>query len=59
MQNIVIVDESKDISKREKMTIVVKFVDKSGFVWEHFLDLVHVKNTTFLNLKPEICAILL
>ncbi|XP_074327244.1 uncharacterized protein LOC141665160 [Apium graveolens] len=53
-----IVDESRDISKREQMTIVVRFVDKSGFVRERFLDLVHVKDTTSLTLKTEICAIL-
>ncbi|XP_074347137.1 uncharacterized protein LOC141685964 [Apium graveolens] len=51
-----IVDESRDISKREQMAIVVRFVDKSGFVRERFLDLVHVKDTTFLTLKTEICA---
>ncbi|KAK1390859.1 Repressor of the inhibitor of the protein kinase-like protein [Heracleum sosnowskyi] len=53
-----IVDESRDISKREQMAIVVRFVDKSGFVRERFLDLVHVKDTTSLTLKTEICAIL-
>ncbi|KAK1393794.1 TTF-type domain-containing protein [Heracleum sosnowskyi] len=48
-----IVDESRDISKREQMAIVVRFVDKSGFVRERFLDLVHVKDTTSLTLKTE------
>nr|XP_017218827.1 PREDICTED: zinc finger MYM-type protein 1-like isoform X2 [Daucus carota subsp. sativus] len=53
-----IVDESRDISKREQMAIVVRFVDKNGYVRERFLDLVHVKDTTSLTLKTEICAIL-
>ncbi|XP_074346884.1 uncharacterized protein LOC141685693 [Apium graveolens] len=53
-----IVDKSRDISKREQMAIVVRFVDKNGFVRERFLDLVHVKDTTSLTLKTEICAIL-
>ncbi|XP_074355637.1 uncharacterized protein LOC141695277 [Apium graveolens] len=53
-----IVDESRDISKREQMTIVVRFVDKSGFVRECFLDLVHVKDTTSLTLNTEIFALL-
>ncbi|XP_074337011.1 uncharacterized protein LOC141674187 [Apium graveolens] len=53
-----IVDESRDISKREQMAIVVRFADKSGFVRERFLNLVHVKDTTSLTLKTEICAIL-
>ncbi|KAL8149073.1 hypothetical protein AgCh_006177 [Apium graveolens] len=46
-----IVDESRDISKREQMAIVVRFR-------ERFLDLVHVKDTTSLTLKTEICDIL-
>ncbi|KAL8115118.1 hypothetical protein AgCh_021804 [Apium graveolens] len=50
--------KNQDISKREQMAIVVRFVDKSGFVRERFLDLVHVKDTTSLTLKTEICAIL-
>ncbi|XP_021757950.1 zinc finger MYM-type protein 1-like [Chenopodium quinoa] len=53
-----IVDESRDISKREKMALVVRYVDKSGFVRERFLDLVHVKDTTSKTLKNEICAAL-
>ncbi|XP_021735741.1 uncharacterized protein LOC110702344 [Chenopodium quinoa] len=53
-----IVDESRDISKREQMALVVRYVDKSGFVRECFLDLVHVKDTTSKTLKNEICAAL-
>ena len=53
-----IVDESRDISKRKQMAIVVRFVDRNGFVRERFLDLVHVSNTSALTLKSEICSIL-
>jgi Domain of unknown function (DUF4371) len=40
------------------MAIVLGFVDKEGFIKEHFLDLVHVKNTTAVTLKESICAVL-
>ncbi|TYH28535.1 hypothetical protein ES288_A02G151000v1, partial [Gossypium darwinii] len=53
-----IVDESKEISKKEHMAIVVRYVDKQGSIRECFLDLVHVKDTTSLTLKIEICVVL-
>ena len=40
------------------MAIVLRFVDKAGFVREHFFDLVHVFETTSLNLKKEIFNVL-
>nr|KAJ0194982.1 hypothetical protein LSAT_V11C700366410 [Lactuca sativa] len=49
-----IVDESQDESKKEKMAIVVRFIDRGGHVKERFLDLIHVKDTTSSNLKNEI-----
>ncbi|KAJ1687974.1 hypothetical protein LUZ63_019364 [Rhynchospora breviuscula] len=53
-----IVDESRDASKKEQMGIVVRFVDKEGFIRERFLDLVHVKDTAALTLKNSICSVL-
>ena len=50
----IIVDEARDESKKEQMAIVLRFVDKAGFVREHFFDLVHVSDTTSLTLKKEI-----
>jgi quinol monooxygenase YgiN len=47
-----------DESKKEKIIIVVRFVDKEGFIKERFLDLVHVKDTTALTLKNSICIVL-
>ncbi|XP_071689301.1 uncharacterized protein [Rutidosis leptorrhynchoides] len=38
------------------MAIVVRFVDRDGYVKERFLDLIHVKNTTALTLKNEILS---
>ncbi|XP_028085419.1 uncharacterized protein LOC114286451 [Camellia sinensis] len=35
------VDESEGESKRGKMAIILRFVDKYGFIKEHFFDIVH------------------
>nr|XP_010910628.1 uncharacterized protein LOC105036570 [Elaeis guineensis] len=53
-----IMDEARDISKRKQMALVLKFVDKEGFIGEHFLDLVHVKDTTAATFKKEIFDVL-
>ncbi|XP_071718860.1 uncharacterized protein [Rutidosis leptorrhynchoides] len=47
----VMVDESRDKSKKEQMAIVLRFVDNDGVIREWFLDLVHVSDTTSLTLK--------
>ncbi|XP_065847572.1 uncharacterized protein [Euphorbia lathyris] len=54
----IIVDESRDESKREQMAIVLRFVDSAGFIQERFLHLVHVKDTMAVTLKQEICTVL-
>ncbi|GKA42541.1 zinc finger MYM-type protein 1-like protein [Tanacetum coccineum] len=51
-----IVDESRDESKKEQMAIVVRFVDRKGNIKERFLDLIHVKDTTSLTLMNEILS---
>jgi hypothetical protein len=53
-----IVDEARDESGREQMALVIKFIDRSGFIREQFLDIVHVKNTTAATLKEEISFVL-
>ncbi|XP_016204605.1 zinc finger MYM-type protein 1-like [Arachis ipaensis] len=53
-----IVDEARDESKREQMALVVRFVDKHGFVKERLIDVVHVKDTTSATLKQKICSAL-
>ncbi|XP_074271746.1 uncharacterized protein LOC141595681 [Silene latifolia] len=50
----IIVDETKDVSKREQMTVVLRFVDKSGYIQEHLFYLIHVKETNALYLKGAI-----
>ena len=54
----ILVDEARDESKREQMTIILRFVDKEGFIKERFFYVVHVRDTTALTLKNEICAVL-
>jgi hypothetical protein len=53
-----IVDEARDESRREQMALVIRFVDRSGFIRERFLDIVHVKDTTASTLKKEISFVL-
>ena len=52
------VDEARDESKREQMAIILRFVDNEGFIKERFFHIMHVRDTTALTLKNEICAIL-
>jgi hypothetical protein len=47
----IIVDDTRDEFKREQIAIVLRFVNKDGFIQEHFFDLVHVKDTSALILK--------
>ncbi|KAF8396080.1 hypothetical protein HHK36_017692 [Tetracentron sinense] len=54
----IIVDEARDESKREQMALVLRFVDKDGFLRERFFDIVHVLDTVALTLKKRVCAIL-
>ncbi|XP_066375258.1 uncharacterized protein [Miscanthus floridulus] len=49
-----LVDESRDVSCKEKMVVVLRYVDRCGVVKESFVGLVHVKDTTSANLKSSI-----
>ncbi|KAH0655911.1 hypothetical protein KY285_030793 [Solanum tuberosum] len=44
----ILVDESKDVSHKEKMALILRYVNKSGMVIERFLGIVH------LHLNAEI-----
>ncbi|XP_012835791.1 PREDICTED: zinc finger MYM-type protein 1-like [Erythranthe guttata] len=48
------VDEARDISMKEQMALVVRYVDKSGSVIERFLGVEHVTDTSALTLKSTI-----
>ncbi|XP_076955214.1 uncharacterized protein LOC143629961 [Bidens hawaiensis] len=50
----ILVDESRDISRKEQMAVVLRYVDKLGFVKERFIGLVHVMETSALSLKSAI-----
>ncbi|XP_050255247.1 uncharacterized protein LOC126701170 [Quercus robur] len=54
----ILVDETRDESKREQMAIILRFVDKECFIKERFFHVVHVRDTTALTLKNEICVVL-
>ncbi|KAD3640818.1 hypothetical protein E3N88_30041 [Mikania micrantha] len=49
-----LVDESSDVSKKEQMAVVIRYVDKYGIVKERFIGLVHVMETSALALKSGI-----
>ncbi|KAG4108988.1 hypothetical protein GLYMA_U031215v4 [Glycine max] len=50
----IIVDEARDISNQEQMTIALRYVNKKGSIVERFFGMVHVKDTTVLLLKMTI-----
>ena len=54
----ILVDEAQDKLKREQMAIILRFVDKNGFIKECFFHVVHVRDTTALTLKREICTVI-
>ncbi|XP_019160893.1 PREDICTED: zinc finger MYM-type protein 1-like [Ipomoea nil] len=54
----IIVDEARDESKKEQMSIVLRFVNKDGFIQERFFGVVHVKDTIASTLKESIFSIL-
>ncbi|XP_059450819.1 uncharacterized protein LOC132181587 [Corylus avellana] len=54
----IIGDEARDESMKEQMAIILRFVDKNGFVRERFFGLVHVSDTAALTLKKCIYSVL-
>jgi hypothetical protein len=46
----IIVDESR----KEQMTLVIRFVDRDDFIRECFLDLIHVHDAYFVTLKQAL-----
>ncbi|XP_049365484.1 uncharacterized protein LOC125830333 [Solanum verrucosum] len=53
-----LVDESRDVSRKEQLTICLRYVDKLEFVMETFIGLVHIKDTSALSLKKAIVDVL-
>ncbi|KAF8408678.1 hypothetical protein HHK36_004741 [Tetracentron sinense] len=50
----VLIDESRDVSIKEQMVVVLRYVDKRRSVTEHFLGIVHITETTVVSLKVAI-----
>ncbi|XP_076954583.1 uncharacterized protein LOC143629110 [Bidens hawaiensis] len=50
----ILVDESRDVSEKEQVAVVLRYVDKLGFVNERFIGLVQVMETSALSLKSAI-----
>ncbi|KAJ9565720.1 hypothetical protein OSB04_001686 [Centaurea solstitialis] len=48
------VDESSDVSKKEQMAVVLRYVDARGIVKERFFGIVHVTGTSSSILKSAI-----
>nr|XP_016497878.1 PREDICTED: uncharacterized protein LOC107816656 [Nicotiana tabacum] len=53
-----LVDESIDVSRKEQMAIVLRYVDKKESVMERFIGIVHVRDTSVLSLKKVIVDLL-
>ncbi|KAI5415921.1 hypothetical protein KIW84_041092 [Lathyrus oleraceus] len=47
----ILIDETRDISVKEKMVVVIHYVNNEGKVIGRFLGVVHVSNTSALTLK--------
>ncbi|XP_040367790.1 zinc finger MYM-type protein 1-like isoform X1 [Rosa chinensis] len=54
----ILVDEAVDISSKEQMAIILRFVDCQGIIRERFFKIVSVPNTTSQTLKDEISKVL-
>ena len=54
----ILVDEAVDAAGKEQMSIVLRFVDRHGFIRERFFKIVSVPDTTSLTLKLEIVKVL-
>ncbi|KAL5547866.1 hypothetical protein UlMin_003097 [Ulmus minor] len=50
----ILVDESRDVSIKEQMVVMFRYVDKKGYVIESFIGIEHVANTTAVSLKTAI-----
>ena len=50
----ILVDESRDISVKEQMALVLRYVNKKRIIIKWFLGIVYVASTTVLSLKYAI-----
>jgi Domain of unknown function (DUF4371) len=50
----ILVDESRDVSCKEQMSLVIQFVQKDESVVERFLGVIHVSDTVATSLKTTV-----
>jgi Domain of unknown function (DUF4371) len=50
----ILVDESRDVSCKEQMSLVIQFVQKDESVVERFLGVVHMSDTVATSLKTTV-----
>ncbi|XP_015072632.1 uncharacterized protein LOC107016792 [Solanum pennellii] len=53
-----LVDESFDVSHKEQMVIVFRYIDRMRFVMERLIDIVHVQDASASSLKKAILNLL-
>ncbi|XP_059310541.1 uncharacterized protein LOC132061873 [Lycium ferocissimum] len=53
-----LVDEAFDVSRKEQMAIVLRYVGRMGFVMERLIDIIHVQDTCASSLKEAIVNLL-
>ncbi|XP_055809540.1 uncharacterized protein LOC129879846 [Solanum dulcamara] len=53
-----LIDESFVLSRKEKLTVVLRYVDRMGFVMERLIDIIHVQDTCASSLKEAIVNLL-
>ena len=54
----ILVDELHDISMKQQMALVLRYVNKKGIIIEQFLGIVHVASTIALSLKYAVESLL-
>ena len=54
----ILIDEARDESKKEQITIVLRFVNRDSFDQERLFDLVHVTDTSTMTLKKELVRVI-
>ncbi|XP_024190628.1 uncharacterized protein LOC112194645 [Rosa chinensis] len=54
----ILVDEARDVSIKEQMAVIFRYVDKNGCMIERFFGIEHVANTIAIILKETIDALL-